>query len=476
MSRIQSRARQSRALNRKSITLILMIAFAVVGILTAVVAFNVVRDFIASQSIFDLPGAPQTSENGPGGGLAGSGLPAATPPTGALQPSIGPTAEPWDGVTRVNILLLGLDYEDTEERRVPRSDTMILLTIDPLSKTAGMMSIPRDMWVNIPGYDYAKINTAYYLGDIYNLPGGGPALAMKTVEEFLGVPINYYAQIDFDAFVKFIDHIKGVKIDIPEDIDVGVAGRAAKVHLSAGRITLDGATALAYARARNTEGGDIDRAGRQQQVILGIRDRILDFNMMPLLVANSPALYRDLSSGIHTNLTLDQVIQLALLSQQIDKSNIRHGVITANMFTFGKSPDGLDILKPIPDQIRLLRDEIFTTGGPVGPAAIASDPVELMKAEAARVSVQNATMTPGLASETANYFKSLGMNVVEETNAELTASSMVIDYTGNPYTVNYLVQTMHIEPARIYNRFDPNAQVDVVVILGNDWANNNTMP
>jgi len=70
------------------------------------------------------------------------------------------------------------------------------------------------MWVAIPGFQHGKINTAYYLGDAYKLPGGGPGLAVDTVEQFLGVPINFYAQIDFQAFIRFIDEIGGVKINI----------------------------------------------------------------------------------------------------------------------------------------------------------------------------------------------------------------------------------------------------------------------
>jgi len=119
-----------------------------------------------------------------------------TPPTSL--PEL--TLTPWDGVGRVTILLLGLDHRDWEAgNEYARSDTMILLTLDPLSRTAGILSIPRDMWVAIPGFQHGKINTAYYLGDAYKLPGGGPGLAVDTVEQFLGVPINYYAQIDFQA-------------------------------------------------------------------------------------------------------------------------------------------------------------------------------------------------------------------------------------------------------------------------------------
>ena len=94
------------------------------------------------------------------------------------------------------------------------SDTMILVSIDPLSQTISALSIRRDLWVNIPGYDYHKINKAHFIGEAYQLPGGGAGLAVKTVEEFLGVPVHFYAKVDFDTFVKVIDEIDGVKITV----------------------------------------------------------------------------------------------------------------------------------------------------------------------------------------------------------------------------------------------------------------------
>jgi LCP family protein required for cell wall assembly len=114
----------------------------------------------------------------------------------------------------VNLLFIGLDERDLvegqENQGAPRSDTMILFTIDPQTKTAGMLSIPRDMWVNIPGFGYSRINTAYSLGEGNKLPGGGPALAMATVEQFLGVPIQYYGQINFRSFEEAIDAMGGL--------------------------------------------------------------------------------------------------------------------------------------------------------------------------------------------------------------------------------------------------------------------------
>jgi anionic cell wall polymer biosynthesis LytR-Cps2A-Psr (LCP) family protein len=111
---------------------------------------------------------------------------------------------------------------------------------------------------------------------------------------------------------------------------------------------------------RYTEGGDFDRAQRTQQVIMGIRNRIINYNALPGLIARAPAIFGQLSTGITTNLPLDQAIQLAVLAQQVPEENIKQGVIGSEHITFGKSPDGDDVLKPRPEQIRILRDEIFT--------------------------------------------------------------------------------------------------------------------
>jgi len=463
------------------LTRVLLIVFLLVAAITAVVAFIVVRDFISGWSLTTLPGEPidQNNKDAQAGDSSPDNpdQPQSAAPENPLQPASGPSAKPWDGKSRVNILVLGLDARDWEAGETPKSDTMILFTIDPVSMTAGMLSIPRDLWVNIPGFGYYKINMAYFFGESQQLPGGGPELAMNTVEEFLGVPIQYYAQIDFNAFVKFIDHIEGVKITVENEITLETIGSYKETTLTPGRYTLDGPLALAYARERySTKGGDVDRAKRTQQVILAVRDRILDFNMLPTLIANSPTIYKDLSEGIHTNLNLDQVIQLALLAQDIGRDNIRHEVIDYTMAVPAISIDGLDILIAIPDQIRIARDNVFTTGGPVSPQAVAGDELELVKTEAARISVQNGTLTPGLASRSSKYFNSLGLNIVEEANAELASYSTIIDYTGKPYTLNYLVKLMAIQPTRVFSRYDPNAAVDVVVILGDDWAANNQMP
>jgi len=392
---------------------------------------------------------------------------------------VGAQLTPWDGAGRVTILLLGLDYRDWEAQAdASRSDTMILLTLDPQTKTAGILSVPRDLWVAIPGFKHGKINTAYYLGDAYELPGGGPALAVKTIETFLGVPINYYAQVDFGAFVRFIDEIGGVKIDVPAAITIDLLGTGFKTKkkLQPGIQTLPGEWALAYARTRYTEGGDFDRARRQQQVIMAIRDKIVNVDMLPQLIEKAPALYNELASGIRTNLALDDAIKLALLAKDVKEEDIKRGVIDKGDVFFGFSPDGLSILIPIPDDIINLRDEIFATSGSVGPQ-VPGNPAEQMKSEAARIILYNGSGDPALADRTAEYLRSQGANVIQVAAADQAYSaSTIIDHSGNPYAIQYLAGLMNIGPGKIIIKFEPNGASDIELYIGSDWAAKNSLP
>lgn len=399
--------------------------------------------------------------------------------TGSDPVLSGVKLAPWDGAERVTLLLLGLDYRDWEaQSEASRSDTMILLTLDPQTKTAGILSIPRDLWVAIPGFKHGKINTAYYLGDAYKLPGGGPALAVKTVETFLGVPIHYYAQVDFGAFVRFVDEIGGVKINIPQEITIDLLGSGFKTKkkLKPGIQTLPGEWALAYARNRYTEGGDFDRARRQQQVIMAIRDKILSAKILPILIEKAPTLYNELSSGIRTNLSLEDAIKLALLAKDVPEENIKRGVIDKSDVFFGFSPDGLSILIPIPDDISNLRDEIFASSGSIGPQT-GGNTQERMKTESARVLLYNGSSDPALADRTADFLRSQGMNILQVQNAPQNyGSTTVIDHTGNPYALQYLKDLMGIAPGKILIEFDPNAAADLEVFIGADWAARNNLP
>ena len=480
MPRVSTRQTYTRPIFDR-LTIIVLVAFLVFAGIAGVLVFRWVRNFVASWSISDLPGMPVGQE------ASAKGLPTAPinalpdnakAPSGALDPQLEPTPIPWDGSSRVTILVMGMDYRDWSEGvDVPRTDTMILFTIDPLTKSAGMLSIPRDLWVPIPGMEgNNRINTAYRWGEIYEYPGGGPGLAMKTVEGVIGVPIQYYALLDFNSFVRFIDELGGLDMHIKEEIVVDPIGPGNTVKLMPGVQPLDGATVLAYARNRKDGDGDFSRSARQQEVIMAIRQQVLTLNMMPTLVAKSPALYNEISKGIRTNLTLDQVIKLAWLASQVGDDNIKKGVFDPHrdvQYADVSTPEGNQaVLIPNPDQIRLLRDEIFATGGPVGPAAVAEDPGQLMKAENAKVLLRNGTATTGLAASTGELLRGQNVNITGEDNADgLYAQTVIIDYTGKPYTINFLIQQLNVKDSvQVKNRFDPNAQIDIEIILGQDWA------
>jgi hypothetical protein len=158
----------------------------------------------------------------------------------------------------------------------------------------------------------------------------------------------------------------------------------------------------------------------------------------------------------------------------IDRDKISQVIISNEYVTLGKSPEGLDILVPIPDRIRLLRDEIFSTGGAVGPVA-PGDLSTLVAEEGARVSVQNGSYMTGLAATTAEWMRTQGVNVVEEANANYTVYSSITIHNATPYVVEWLSQTMNVTTNMITYAYDPNAAADVVIVLGDDWANNNPM-
>lgn len=376
----------------------------------------------------------------------------------------------WDGAERVTILVMGLDYRDwSAGEGPPRTDSMMLLSIDPVSKTAGMLSIPRDLWVVIPGFTPNKINTAYYFGELYKVPGGGPELARRTVEQTIGVPIDYYAQIDFGAFIRFVDLIGGVKLDVPAPIRIDPLGEAPPRFLQPGIQVLPGDLALAYARDRHSEGGDFARAGRQQQIVVAIRDRILDFNLLPGLVANAPAIYAELSSGIRTNLSLTDAIQLAVLAVQIPRESMLQGIIGEQDVLYGDSPDDLAILIPIPDKIRAIRDRVFASGGGLGPFTPGSA-AERMAAEAPRIAIQNGSGDAGLGDRARDYLNSLGAQVLQVNSTSQVSQTVLVDHTGNPYTLAYLSQIMGVPSSRILHEFDPNHPFDVEIRLGTDWS------
>jgi LCP family protein required for cell wall assembly len=405
--------------------------------------------------------------------------PSSTPEFFASEDIQYPT---WDGNSRINILFVGFRGGDPIKGHCPFcTDTLILLTVDPATKTAGMLSIPRDMWVNIPGFGFSRINTAWTLGRGSKLPGGGPALTMKTISHFIGVPVDYYVQVDFDTFVDIINLLGGVDVYNEETIvlDPVAHGRDfPKTKITCcGMRHLDGRTALAYSRCRHIEqgckDGDIGRARRQQKVIFGIRDKVLNPQNFASLLAQAPQLYNTFSAGIHTNMSLGDAVKLAVLAKDISRENIRNAVIDNRMLSFANvilGGQNASIMKPIPDKIRVLRDEMFTSNGPVGPMA-QGDPVTLMEADGARIRVLNGTSTLQLSTQTQRYLAQRGMQVTETGKTKAISRTTIMLYSPKLYTLRFLIDLFGISSsAQIFIKPDPAQTVDIELRLGKDWV------
>jgi LCP family protein required for cell wall assembly len=481
MSQFENKPKQRKT---DFVSIGIVVFFLLLAGTAAIIAYNIVDNAISKTTSIPIPGIAislPTSTPQPGATVDAN----IVPTLAQAQIDAAPTPQPWDGGTRVNILLMGLDYRDwtaIQKNEPSRTDSMIVFTFDPISKTAGFLSIPRDMWVTIPGYDNGKINTAHFLGQLNNLPGSGDTLAVKTVENFLGIKIDYYAEIDFTAFTKFIDAIGCIDLKI-QPVENGLVidpiGPGNTVTLHTGTQTFCGLEALAYSRARHSANDDFDRARRQQAVIMAMRSQILDIYSLPKLIAIAPTLYDELSAGIKTNMPLDTAIKLAWAGKDVPKESIKNGVIATDMVAYGNviGPDGVTqaVIKPLPDKIRVLRDQIFTDQGALGPSE--TDMTAALRAEGARISLQNGTQDANILPRTQVYLQSMGLNVVEAANAShISGLTLMTVLNSKTYAMKYLSETMRIPSVQITSKFTPNSPTDLVIVIGSDWVANNPMP
>lgn len=218
----------------------------------------------------------------------------------ALRPKPQPVA---DGSGKLhgkrNIMIMGVDKRSGD---VGRSDTLMVAMVDPGKDKLSLLSVPRDTLVSIPGHGWDKVNSAYAYG--------GHTLSQKTLENFLGLQINNYVLVDFQGFVKLVDAIGGVDIDVEKDMQYtdpydGETGLVINLH--AGRQHMDGTTAIQYVRYRDEE-GDIGRVKRQQKFVKAVFQKLSTTN----LLTRSPEIARTLYQSIDTDLSVTDLASLLL--------------------------------------------------------------------------------------------------------------------------------------------------------------------
>ena len=401
-----------------------------------------------------------------------------TPIPAGPTPTLDPLEDyQWNDPRQVRILLLGIDQRTgvNDDERFFRTDTMMVVNIDPVRETIGVLSIPRDLWVDIPdGGPPARINTANARGDSNGYPGGGPALAAETVQNNLGLRVDNYLLVNFDVFTTAVDLLapNGVEICVREVIDdpnypdAGYGTIA--VHFDPGCQTLNAEQLLQYARTRVTQGADFDRARRQQEVLAAMKQEVASLEGVGNLIAQAPSLWDELSGSFKTNLALDEILSLGTLVQGIPRDNLRFGVIDNLYVNFGTTAEGDQVLYPNYNAIRQLVQQVFN------PPDAEMTEAELRSralAENATIAVFNNTDVAGLAGQTRDWLASRGIDVERVGNtAEITNGPTVIrDYGGNhAWTARYLAALMGLPSDRVQPGADGLLAEGVAVIAGTD--------
>jgi LCP family protein required for cell wall assembly len=372
---------------------------------------------------------------------------------------------------RINILVMGLDRRTDEPKDAPtRTDTMFVVSIDPYSKTAGVFSIPRDLWVEIPdrqdGYFKDRINVAYEYGPIRNYPGGGPGLAVATVEHNFDIEIDHYVVLDFVGFMDLVDAVGGIDVEVEDYIlDPSYCLTASCedreiIVFEPGLEHMDGERALAYARVRYGS-GDLQRIERQQAVIRAAVDVALDAKL--LMPNRAVSIYNKFRDAVNTDVSVFKVPGLALLAKDIPPENIT--TISLASAVQDAVIGGAQVLVADWDEVEALKHQIFFDGR--------------LRSEGAFVEIQNGTSAPGLATSVVNYLAGRGLPQTDVTISDASdglyhQETLIYDLAGKEYTARKLAEWLGLPNNRIQEVETgvdspvSTSSADIVVVLGAD--------
>lgn len=298
--------------------------------------------------------------------MIGLGVLAAVPAAAANSPFAAQddNAEPtdieqlpssWNGEDRFTVLFMGMDRRpNARDTFRTRTDAMLLISIDPGSERIGILHIPRDLHFTPPGTDeFIRVNTLMIAGEDLQ-EGYGPYYAMDTLQYNLGIYIDRYIALDFEAFITLVDAVGGVEITTTytindptyPDMNYGFD----PFLLPAGTHMLDGRTALKFARTRHGD-NDFLRGVRQMQLITALHKRIASEGMLPRLMRNAPALLDELERNVYTDLSLGDMVALGRYATRISSEEIYTGSINQEFNLVYSLPEGRNAY--IPDRVKL---------------------------------------------------------------------------------------------------------------------------
>lgn len=417
---------------------------------------------------------------------------------------------------RINFVLLGVGGKNHDGGML--ADTIMVASFQPSTHKVVMMSIPRDLTVPMTGYGWRKINSANSLAEAKD-PGSGGQATADLISEILEMPIHYYLRVDFDGFIKIIDDLGGIEVEVENTLDdyrYPIMGREDNpdyysrfehLHIDAGRQAMDGELALKYARSRHgvgVEGSDFARSKRQQKILEAVKDKLFSANTLfkPKLIMN---VIGDAEDHVTTNLQPDELVSVWQLAKDVNQSQI-------TSITLNNGPDGLlrdvigtdgaYILTPVTGDFsqiisRFNESLAITTPSIVDgndataktTATVATiSPESLPDKAEAKLDIRNSTTINGLAGRTKTRLQQYGFTVTNTSNTQQKnlAQTTIYDltYGAKPNDLallqnktKALVATdipdwLASETSQLIKQTPSMAQPDFILILGLDYSNN----
>lgn len=335
----------------------------------------------------------------------------------------------------LNVLLLGSDTSNP--RNSGRTDVILVVSINRTRNSVAMLSVPRDLYVYIPDWQWGRINTVYAHGEESN-PGSGAQLLGETLKYHLGLEIDYYARVDFEDFREIVDAVGGIHIPVDcgiedwrlrePDLDPTDEANWEIFTLPVGVHTMDGDLALWYVRSRRTS-SDFDRGRRQQAVLRSLWQHVRQLGLLDQITDVWPQLV----DIVETDMPLSEVLGLLPFAANLDSSNV-------SSFTFHSgtevvdwsSPEGSSVLLPVRENIETLMHEFLT--------APTSNQI---RSEQAAIRILNGSGNPDLAYIAADRMRWEGFVVtIEDNPAVLRQHTIIQDYTGQ--TKGGILKTLQI--------------------------------
>ncbi len=387
---------------------------------------------------------------------------------------------------RINMLLLGMGGPGHDGAYL--TDTIIFASIKPSTGQVAMISIPRDLGVQLDSYGTVKINHANHYGE-QERTNWGAAYATQVIQDLLDETIHYYGRIDFTAFEEIINEVGGVTVNVERsfvDYEYPAPGDLYQtVSFQAGEQLLDGDDALKYTRSRhgnNGEGSDFARARRQQKVITALKDKVLSFNTLsnPVRLKN---IMDSLDAHITTNMEFSEIVTFAKMGREINTDEIITVVLDDGpngYLTPGMTSGGAFILSPKSGdfgEIQDLVDHIFDDDIAPGQIATITDtpPQEAPVVEPAQIDVRNGTWRAGLAARTQKLLEDKGYSVSSVGNTSERPIKETTIYAISPDvqvgTADALAATLGITniETTLPETLTVDEQTDILIILGEDY-------